>query len=332
MKAFYRILCHKILKGESIVLVTILDSKGSAPRGTGAQMMLFGNGTTEGTIGGGAIEYQAVKTGKQLFETKQHLIKEYDLGVNGNDNPGMICGGSALVLFQYLDADDEKVIKMAEKTAEVILENQNTWMLTFIRDEVQTEMIPCTETECVNLKEDEQMLCQREAVFSKEKDLFVLPFIRREKVFIFGGGHVSKELVPVLAHLDFNCIVLDDREEFVSKERFPDAEERILTDFNHLEKIISVNPQDYVIIMTRGHQHDYEVEAQMLKTSAHYIGIIGSRKKTAAINQKLRHEKGFSKEKVESVYTPIGKAIKATTPAEIAISIAAELIEVRAES
>lgn len=147
-------------------------------------------------------------------------------------------------------------------------------------------------------------------------------------VYIFGGGHVAQELVPVLSHLDFTCIVFDDRPEFANSKSFPDAFKCIVGNFERLNDYINVNQQDYVCIMTRGHQFDYLVQKQILQTPAHYIGVMGSRKKTLAIREKLLAD-GFSEEEINRCKSPIGLDIHAETPAEIAISIAGELIQER---
>ena len=145
-------------------------------------------------------------------------------------------------------------------------------------------------------------------------------------VYIFGGGHVAQELVPVLNHLNFTCIVFDDRPEFANPDIFPEAEKCIVGSFEHLNDYIEIGPQDFVCIMTRGHQFDYLVEKQILKTPASYIGVMGSRSKTKIIREKLLAD-GFREEEVGRLKSPIGLDIKAETPAEIAISIAGELIQ-----
>ena len=137
---------------------------------------------------------------------------------------------------------------------------------------------------------------------------------------------MAQELVPVLNHLNFTCIVFDDRPEFANPDIFPEAEKCIVGSFEHLNDYIEIGPQDFVCIMTRGHQFDYLVEKQILKTPASYIGVMGSRSKTKIIREKLLAD-GFREEEVSRLKSPIGLDIKAETPAEIAISIAGELIQ-----
>lgn len=149
-------------------------------------------------------------------------------------------------------------------------------------------------------------------------------------VYVFGGGHVAQELVPLLHHLDFRCVVFDDRSEFASETVFPDAYRCIAGDFERLSDYIEIQPEDYVCIMTRGHLSDYTVQKQVMKTPASYIGVMGSRRKTQVLREKLRAD-GFTDEELDRCKSPIGFAIHAETPAEIAVSIAAELIAKRAD-
>ena len=155
------------------------------------------------------------------------------------------------------------------------------------------------------------------------------PLQRAGTVYVFGGGHVAQELVPVIAHVGFKCVVYDDRPEFANSRLFPDAVNTIVGDFTSVFDKVTIREQDYVVIMTRGHQCDYDVQKQVLKTPAHYIGVMGSRQKLMTLAGKLKAE-GFTDRDIERFYSPIGLAILAETPAEIAISVAGELIMVRA--
>ena len=124
-------------------------------------------------------------------------------------------------------------------------------------------------------------------------------------------------------------MVYDDRPEFSRPELFPQAEEVLCGSFEELERQVTVTPDDYVVIMTRGHQADYEVLTQTLRSGARYLGCIGSRRKLALCRDRLL-EAGFTAEEYDRVHAPIGLAIGAETPAEIAVSVTAELIAVRA--
>lgn len=169
-------------------------------------------------------------------------------------------------------------------------------------------------------------------------DPAALEWVRQERarlippgrVFIFGGGHVAQALVPALAAVGFRCVVLEDREDFCRPELFSGVEETRLIRNDDPAAYGDITAEDYVAVMTRGHKDDLTVQAQVLKTQAKYIGVIGSRKKTAAVFARLK-EMGYTDADLARITTPIGLDIKAETPAEIAVSITAQLIMLRSE-
>jgi xanthine dehydrogenase accessory factor len=141
---------------------------------------------------------------------------------------------------------------------------------------------------------------------------------------------VSQELVPVLARIDFQCVVFEERERFAAPALFPTAIRTVVGSYERIAEKIILGPEDYVVILTRGHLGDRAVLRQALRSEASYVGCIGSRKKVAATRQALM-EAGIPPEDFDRVRTPIGLEIKAETPAEIAVSIAAQLILHRAQ-
>lgn len=149
---------------------------------------------------------------------------------------------------------------------------------------------------------------------------------KNSNVYIFGAGHVSLDLVDILSKLSFNCIVIDDREEFAN--RFNNA--IIVDDYENVFNKINITEKDYIIIVTRGHSYDYIVEKNALKTNAYYIGMIGSSKKIATLHNRLKEEEKYTDEMIDRVHAPIGMQIGAESTEEIAVSIAAELILKRA--
>lgn len=151
-------------------------------------------------------------------------------------------------------------------------------------------------------------------------------FAKKPRLFICGAGHVAKELADIASFLDFRICVMDKRSEFANKKRFPSADEVICDDFENLSS--HLEPDSYYAVATPGHQDDYICVKQILDSSYTYLGMIGSRKKIAATYEKLTAD-GFSKEALDSIHAPIGLPIGAVTPSEIAISILAEIIEIK---
>jgi xanthine dehydrogenase accessory factor len=160
-------------------------------------------------------------------------------------------------------------------------------------------------------------------------ELFVEPVLSDSILYIFGGGHVSAQIIPLASRVGFKVEVIDDRPEFADPAKFPDAAKVHQFPFEGVLGEIPVDESSYLVIVTRGHIHDKTVLEQCLRTKAKYIGMIGSRRKKAMIYEKLLEE-GFTKSDLDRVHAPIGLDIGAETPEEIAVSIVAELIQVRA--
>jgi xanthine dehydrogenase accessory factor len=145
---------------------------------------------------------------------------------------------------------------------------------------------------------------------------------------VCGAGHVGAEVAPLLARLGFRVVVVDDRAEFAAAARFPDA--RVVTrPFADALEAVGVDGRSYVVIVTRGHVHDLDVLEQALRLGARYVGLMASRSKRERLQAALR-EAGFGDDVLGRIHSPIGLAIGAETPAELAVSIAAEIVQVRA--
>jgi xanthine dehydrogenase accessory factor len=144
---------------------------------------------------------------------------------------------------------------------------------------------------------------------------------------VCGAGHVGAEVAPALVRLGFRVVVVDDREEFASPERFPDVRVAVLP-FSGALAAVGVDERAYVVIVTRGHVHDLDVLEQALRLGARYVGLMASRSKRARMDAALR-EAGYGDEVIARIHSPIGLPIGAETPAELAVSIAAEIVQVR---
>jgi xanthine dehydrogenase accessory factor len=158
-------------------------------------------------------------------------------------------------------------------------------------------------------------------------EIFVEPILPQPMLYIFGGGHVSIALANAVSTAGFGIGIIDDRESFANKERFPMAQE-IYASFEEAFDKIKPNASTYMVIVTRGHKDDMRVLGWAVGTSPRYIGMIGSKRKVLSVYRALEND-GIAPEKFANVHAPVGLDIGALTPEEIAISIAAELIAVR---
>ncbi len=314
-------LYHHLAEGECAVLCRVITSDGSAPRGAGAQMAVFTDGSSCGTVGGGAVELHTIRYAGEVLQSGVSRLHDFRLAPNSKQDIGMICGGDVTVYFQHLTPQDAPLIRsaldaMADPSAPA-------WLSTAIWDGGKR-----WEMEVV--RQGDPALFQGVPVFLAGDPIrYAEPLVRPGRVFLFGGGHVGAALTPVLRMTGFRVTVYDDRPEIARREDFPDAEEVICAGYGEVSSRVSVGPYDYAVIMTHGHQGDYTVLEQILRTRATYIGCIGSKRKVAATRQRLL-DAGFSPEEVDRVHSPIGLPIGAETPAEIAVSVAAEMIAHRA--
>jgi xanthine dehydrogenase accessory factor len=159
-------------------------------------------------------------------------------------------------------------------------------------------------------------------------DIFVEPVLPPALLYLFGAGHVAVNLYKVAKNAGFDLIVVDDRETYANRERFPEAKEIYADDFDQAMARLSPSESSYIVIATRGHRDDMRVLRWAVQTPARYIGMIGSKRKTIAIFKELQKE-GLAAELFEGVHAPVGLDIGAVTPEEIAVAITAELIAVR---
>jgi xanthine dehydrogenase accessory factor len=159
-------------------------------------------------------------------------------------------------------------------------------------------------------------------------DVFVEPVIPQPTAIVFGAGHISKSLAKVAGLAGFRTVVVDDREMFANRERFPDADEVYAGEYEQVFPQLIVNETTYLIIVTRGHRDDMRVLKWAVGTNARYISMIGSKRKVINVIRELEKE-GIPSEAFERIFSPMGLDIGAVTPEEIAVSVVAEMIAVR---
>ena len=307
MNGIFTTLLYEMEKHHDTVLCTIIADSGSTPRGRGAQMLVGDAGLLSGTIGGGAVEGGAIALGRTLLRERRSAIHEYKLRHNDGEDIGMVCGGDVTVHLQFIAAGDPVWRELAGSVLHRIALRQ-PGALVLALDGGAPALRDAPETDSAHVS---------------------LPLPIGERAILFGAGHCSLALCPLLTTVGFRVTVVDDRPELVTKERFPTADAVICCDLDRVTETVPIGEEDYVVVMTNGHSHDFAVQEQVLRGKYAYIGVIGSRAKTASVNARLR-EAGISETAIASVHTPIGTAIKAVTPEEIAVSIAGEMICVRA--
>lgn len=325
---------RRLIEGENLVLATVVASSGATPRGAGARMLVGKEGRIYGTVGGGSVEFHSINLAVEAVNRRASVIKEFTLRRNEVEDIGMICGGDVTIYFRFIDSSDPKMLELCDSALAQFSEKKTTWLITELTDVSGGEIGLFSEklglTGDISQDVADKIAGQTGVFVSNGKKYYAEQILCAGFVYIFGGGHVAQELVPVLSHLDFRCIVFEDRPEFATRELFPNALDLKLVDFENIHELSQVSSSDYIVIMSRGHKCDQIIEEQSLHTPAAYIGVIGSASKKAAVEKNIM-EHGFTRADMDRVTAPIGLMnIKAETPAEIAISIAGQLIAFRA--
>ena len=333
-------------------LATVISRAGSAPRESGAMMLILGDGTSLGTIGGGLLEARVQNLAAEVLREGRTACLSLTLTASQDTSEDMICGGQVEILVEYLDGFDARQWNLLDRMLTRLEANIPCRFIRSIRllpaargqdgnvSWVQTAWGFCADD---GIDEGTLDLSDRDRVLlTQPHDMHasltegerarycVQPIGVPERVLIVGAGHVGQALAALCPLVGFRTSVIDDRAAFANREHFPSANDiYVQNSLQDCYQGLIVTEFCYVVIVTRGHAHDRNVLAQSLRTKAAYIGMIGSKKKRDAIYRSLREE-GFSEDQLAQVHSPIGLAIGAKTPEEIAVSIAAELIAVRA--
>jgi xanthine dehydrogenase accessory factor len=334
MKEIFQHLSKVFEKNEAAVLVTVTSSSGSTPRGEGAHMLVSKAGRLTGTIGGGAVEYHAEEIAKKALKKHSAHMEKFILAPNKNVDLGMICGGNVEVSFHYLSGEDPINQQLCTEVNDHYAKNQQGWLVLEIEPDNTNHIGFYSEaTGLIGSVTSELPTVDFEAgtkiIKMNQHTYWIESLLQKGKVYVFGSGHVAQALVPVLTNLNFYCVVLDDRPEFLTKEHFPTADERIIVDLTNFEQQIQLTADDYGVIMTRSHRFDFEAARQLLQMPAYYLGLMGSKRKVANQISRLK-EYGYSDEEIKKIHMPIGLEINGETPAELAISVAGQLIMERA--
>lgn len=359
MKKDFFIEMYKLLEKEQpVLLATIISQHGSSPRGTGARMTLTAAGHQIGTIGGGRLEAILKERFDELMALKTSTILDFILSDSEAANLEMICGGSISILVDPILPENTELIQLYENVSQTINSQKQGWLISklpaktdgispqkcFISSdmEISGTWLPTFEfgghiPSIIRWQDGELSLTDidlkvPQIIEVDQKRTFLEPIGQHSSVYIVGAGHIAQKLAPLTTMVGFRTIVLDDRQDFISQERFPSVEEcMLLEDFEQVFQALQVDEHTYIVIVTRGHQFDKSVLGQALETNATYVGMIGSRRKINLTFEALVQD-GVSEADLTRVHSPIGLNIGAETPEEIAISIIAELILHRAQS
>lgn len=254
MNTIYEAVAEAVRGRETVALATIVQTRGSTPRQVGTKMLIRGDGTIVGTVGGGALEAAIIEAAQEALRQGKPRLVHYGLRADQHEQDLGVCGG--------------------------------------------------------------------------DLDVFIDVVAPQATLLLIGAGHVAVPLAEMARMLRFRTIVFDDRAEYANRDRFPQADEVLVEEFEPGLRSLDITPNTWIIIATRSHESDAAALRAVVESPAAYIGLLGSRRKVSLIFKALREE-GVREERLARVYAPVGLDLGAETPEEIALSIMAEILMVR---
>lgn len=285
-------------------LALIVERSGSAPCGVGAMLLLKADGSCDGTVGGGSLEQQIVQALQQIQRDGAAYTRSFQLVP---ERDGMSCGGSLTVLLARLSHDVIPAFAAATASLETGL---------------------CCSLK-VSLTENSQACWSIDPSSCDAAQCYCIDLQPAPDLLICGAGHIGQALAPMAITAGFKVTVLDDRADLLGAVRFYGSVKTVLIpSFNDCLSCQQITAASFVLIATYDHQHDQIVLEQAMTTDAGYIGMVGSRRKREELFGNLRR-KCVDESDLSRVRCPVGLDIGAETPAEIAVSILAEMIAAR---
>jgi xanthine dehydrogenase accessory factor len=344
----YEEILSALKQEDHFMLATIISTSGSTPAAALSKMLVKREGIVSiGTVGGGCMEGEVLLHANRLYDSGRTEVCTFTLNEEDVEH-GLICGGSLDVLIEPITREDLPLITAVKVLREEgedcvlarVLKNDGSVKHKFIirindlenwnngMMENVASINPLFQHSIPEILRRTYRHQQTALIPFDGGELILEPTAGTPKLIIFGGGHVSKYVSRSASMAGFNVTIVDDREKYANKLRFPEATRLIAADFPDAFNQLTIKPSTYIVIVTRGHQYDEEVLRLALGTPANYIGMIGSKRKVFTTFEHLA-ERGVSLESLRRVHAPIGIDIGALTAEEIGISIVAQLIYAR---
>jgi xanthine dehydrogenase accessory factor len=298
-------------ENKRVVLMVVVESKGSSPGRHGFKMAVAEDETMFGSIGGGVMEVSLVKNSK--FQIPHSKLIEQVHQKNSPGSSGMICSGKQTVVVKKLTESDLPTIQKIVDS----LKNQIETYLEITENSFQAIELTDFRRNYSFQKIDETSFVYREKIGYKNQ------------LFIIGGGHCALALSELMSKMDFHITVFDDRPNLNTLEKNEFANDvKIIESYENIGELIESDVNTYVVVMTLGYKFDEIVIRQLFDKDFKYFGVLGSKAKMKILLKSLKKD-GLNEHRLSKIHTPIGLPIKSKTPEEIAVSIAAEIILIK---
>ena len=344
MREIYAKMAELEREGRRFAIATVVRTVGSTPQVVGAKLLVDDLGRLVGTLGGGCVEGDAFVEAKRVIETGDPSLREYELTEELAWDTGLVCGGTMWIQIE----PGERALRFAGRDllGDVLAASAGgapVALATLMRKRgkdltaagklfVETGgkgggTLGDTALDARARAAAAEALRRgtaRTVALDEETELLIEPVIAKPRLVIVGGGHVGLAIAKLATQLEYEVAVVDDRPEFASRERFGGVNEVVNMDMVKALETMPIGWNTFIVIATRGHKLDAHCLRAAVKTSARYVGLLGSKRKTILIAKMLRDE-GVDEDRIRAVHAPIGLDLGGRTPAEIALSVMAEL-------
>ena len=326
--------CARLAAGAGAgALASVARRHGSLPMSATAKMLVTASGARFGTVGGGCLEAEITERALEVIERRLPVVSEHTLNAELAGDYGLTCGGTAVMLLEPVFVDP--VLASVYRECAALLGRGERAMLATGLDWSAApqkglllpggEWIGSTHARLRDAAERAREARQEQRF---EGEVFAELVAGAPRLIVFGGGHVGARVAEAASFAGWRVTVVDDRPDFADPARLPFAERAVVCDFHDLPVTLGVDPESYVVVATRGHQHDALIVEQLARVDVRYLGMLGSRRKVA-LTWRLLAGAGVAQQRLDAIHAPVGLSIGADTPEEIAVSIVAEMIAVR---
>jgi xanthine dehydrogenase accessory factor len=349
MKNIYLLITKEDILKTGIVLATVTRTKGSTPQKPGSSAIFSSKGLVSGTVGGGVVEGRVQEKALEALDSKKSGQYTFNLCNAISNTEEAICGGEISVL---LDASPGNSIQVFRQIRKSLQDRIPGVLITMVNDSEDSSVVITrywlSSSSVPSIPRDyiesitplaEELISSGNSYDYREMTLpqndkpstvfFLEPVFPPEHLVIAGAGHIGRALAQLGSFIGFEVTVIDDRSEYANNDNIPEADHIIVKDIGLALNELKKGDDTYVVIVTRGHKDDASALKSCIGSGMAYTGMIGSRKKVAAMRENFI-EKGFAtSEQWDKIHTPIGLDIGSQTVEEIAVSIAAQLIRVK---
>ena len=327
---------HLAAGGGTGALASVVRRRGSLPMSATAKLLVTADGARFGTIGGGCLEAEVIERALDVCKHRVPVCTQHSLNAELAGDYGLTCGGTADLFIEPVVPDAMLSALYAEAAAVVargdraVLATARSW------PDGRPRKLLVTALHRIGLDGD-ILLCDAIADYEAEREtplfddeVVVEALVGAPRVVVFGAGHVGARISEAAKFAGWRVTIVDDRAEFADDQQLPWADEVLLCDFGDVHAA-AVTPADFVVICTRGHQHDALIAAQVAPVFPRFLGMLGSRRKGALTAQALRGW-GVDEDAIARIVCPVGMDVGADTPAEIAVSVVAQLVAIRRQA